>query len=434
MMVEVVVVGGGVAGVSAALAAAEEGAKTTLLESSTRVGLSKALLPSLLAGDSGEDDIVLPEVASLERAGVDVMTGSTAIAVDHKEKSVRLGQSPRASVVYDRLVICTGSHSERPTVRGLSKPNVFVLSGAVDYLELSSALEGLTRIAVSGPVPLALKIGEILAEKGLQIKVFCGKGGLSLQFSQPVASVIRRQASRRQSRVELVDASIESILGVDKVEAVAYGGVVSTCDSVVMIPRSVPSLPKTECELGPNGGLLVDHSMSTSARGIFAAGDSAEFRFKSGSVPARLHSTSRMGGEVAGVNAAGGNALAVPSWAVEQKYFGVEFCSAGLTEGEAKVLGVRAAIEVAEFRQQGGDGDQATLVSMVYDRGTYEVYVLLVAGSRALQLSSAVSLIVSLGVKVNQLLHTESPYFPGSGYEFSPIALTARKILERKRR
>ena len=47
-MVRVVVVGGGVAGLSAALAASRHGAKTTLLESSKKVGVSRALMPFLI--------------------------------------------------------------------------------------------------------------------------------------------------------------------------------------------------------------------------------------------------------------------------------------------------------------------------------------------------------------------------------------------------
>jgi hypothetical protein len=55
-----------------------------------------------------------------------------------------------------------------------------------------------------------------------------------------------------------------------------------------------------------------------------------------------------------------------------------------------------------------------------------------VAGWRASALSSAASLIVSLGLTVEQLLYAESPYSPGLSHEDSPIALTARKILKSK--
>ncbi len=440
----VVVVGGGVAGLSAALAASRNGAKTTLLESSRRVGLSKALMPLLISEGRAEDDLVLPQAAALSDAGVEVRTGETVTSVRHREGTMQVeapsSQSEVAdrrarSIRFDSAVICTGAASQVPHLRGLSKPNVFVLSGPSDYLRLSAGLGSLHTIAVSGPVPLGLKLGEILAAKGKRVLLYCGKEGLAHQFSEAFAGAIRREVSLRgREAVVVVEDSVDSILGVQRAEAIASGGSVQTCDGVVVVPRSVPAFPAVDCEKGSNGGLLVDSSMSTSLRNVFAAGDAAEIRFKSGSVPARLHSTSRMGGEVAGTNAAGGQATAAPSWTVEQEYFGLELCSAGLSESEALAMGLDAATESGESRDllfggSGSGGGGVTMVSMVYDRATHQVYGLQVAGWRASSLSSAASLIVSLGLSVEQLVHVEWPYSPGFSHEISPIALTAGKIL-----
>lgn len=440
-MTKVVVVGGGVAGLSAALAASRLGAKTTLLESSKKVGISKALMPLLISDGWKEDDLVLPEAGSLSRAGIEVRTGEAAVSVLLAESKVEMVSSPREStadrprrVGFDSLVICTGATSQVPELRGLSKPNVFVLREPSDYLRLSAGLGSLQTVVVSGPIPLSLKLGEILASRGKRVQVYCGKEGLERQFSRPVSAAIRRRASagREPGGVLLVDGTVDSILGVAKAEAVASSGSVRTCDAVVVIPRGVPSFPSVDCQKGRGGGLLVDSSMSTSRRGVFAAGDAAEIKFKSGSVPARLYSTSRTGGEVAGTNAAGGSASATPSWAVEQTYFGLEFCSAGLSEEEASAIGLEAATETGRFvvTRAREEDERETFVSMVYDRGTHQVYGLQLAGWRASSLSSAASLIVSLGLTVEQLLHVESPYSPGSSYEDSPISLTAGKIHE----
>jgi glycine/D-amino acid oxidase-like deaminating enzyme len=59
-MTKVVVVGGGVAGVSAALAASGRGSKTTLIES---------------PDGWVEHDLILPQAESLSEAGVAVRTG-----------------------------------------------------------------------------------------------------------------------------------------------------------------------------------------------------------------------------------------------------------------------------------------------------------------------------------------------------------------------
>jgi NADPH-dependent 2,4-dienoyl-CoA reductase/sulfur reductase-like enzyme len=433
-MTKVVVVGGGVAGVSAALAASSRGSKTTLIESSKKVGVSRALMPFLISGGWAERDLVLPQAEALSEAGVEVRAGETVASISREDGKIRLGSSSgrRTGLAFDSAVVCTGATSEAPQLRGLSKPNVFVLKEPADYLKLSAELDSLSEVVVSGPIPLALKLGEVLATKGKRVQVYCGKDGLERQFSGPVAAAIRRGASSgpNAERVLLVDGPVDSILGVERAEAVVSSGSVRTCDAVVVIPGSVPSVPVVDCRKGGGGGLLVDYSMSTSLPGVFAAGDSAEIKFKSGSVPARLYSTSRMGGEVAGINAAGGRASAAPSWAVEQTYFGLEFCSAGLSEEEVEAMGLEAATEACAYSDARfkGDGKRETLVSMVYDEGTHQVYGLQIAGWRASSLSSAASLIVSLGLTVERLLHVESPYSAGFGYDDSPIALTAGKI------
>ena len=424
-MARVVVVGGGVAGVAAALSASRLGAKVTLIESSGRVGLSKASLPLLVSQGLSEDDLILHDSTLLTAAGVEVRRNETVTSARSESVEVSSGApSGTKTVQFDSLVVCTGAAAVTPNLRGLSKQGVFFLRGPSDYVELSRALDRLSRVAVLGPVPLALKLGEAVADRGKHVSVFCGKEGLERQFSGPVAKLVRRESQNHAAgSVTLVDDSFDAILGYERAEAVSSGGVVRTFDGVVVVPGASPSPPKLECERGPNGGLLVDTRMSTSLKGVFAAGDSAEIKFKSGSVQARLYSTSRLGGEVAGTNAAGGSARASPSWVMEQTYFGLEFCSAGLTAGEATAMGLDASAREGEF----GERERETLVTMVYDQGTHEVYGLQVAGEGASSLSSAASMVVSLGLRLDELVLMEWPYSPGRGA--SPICLTAAEIL-----
>ncbi len=431
----VAVIGGGVAGVSAALAACRRGAETTLLDSSDRVGLSKSMMPFTLSDGWTEDDLILPQAKTIAVEGVEFRSRETVTSVRRERGKVRLETTSGFGgyTAFDSAVVCTGATGQFPRLRGASKQNVFVLRALADYLWLAKSLGSLDSVVVSGPIPLALKLGETLAARGKRVTIYCGKTGLERQFSGPFAEAIRRKASARfeAGRLLLVDGPLDSILGVERAEAVASGGVVRTCDAVVLVPTGVPSVPVVDCQRGRNGGLLVDLSMSTSLPGVFAAGDSAEIRFKSGSVSARLHSTSLMGGEVAGANAAGGRASAAPSWSVEQTYFGLEFCSAGLGGEEAAAMGLDVATQTESIEApiRATDRSSGILVSIVYDTKTHQVYGLQVAGWRASSLSSAASLIVSAGLRVEQLLHTESPYSPGVSFEASPIALTAGKIL-----
>lgn len=389
------------------------------------------MMPLMVSQGLDEDGLVLPEAGELSAAGVDVRTSFEVAAVARKAGRLEVVPRPRRGerLSFDSVVVCTGAAPEPPQLRGASKPGVFVLRTPADYLAVSEGIGSMDRVAVSGPVLLGLKMGEALAKRGRVVSLYCGRGGLDGQFSSRVADWIRDAALRGEAGdLTIVEESIDSILGVDRAEAVTSNGRVSAFDAVVIVPRSSPSYPETGCTKGQNGGLLVDPSMATSVSGVFAAGDSAEVRFKAGSVPARLFSTGVTGGEVAGANAAGGSALAAFSWAVEQTLLGVEYCSAGLRESEALAAGLDPGTVAGTY--SGGGPREETFVSMVYDRSTRRVYGLEVAGRLASSLSAAASIVVALGLTADQLVHLESPYAPGLTNDVSPISLTARRIPE----
>jgi pyruvate/2-oxoglutarate dehydrogenase complex dihydrolipoamide dehydrogenase (E3) component len=230
-----------------------------------------------------------------------------------------------------------------------------------------------------------------------------------------------------------LNADIDAIVGTRRVEAVISAGMVYPCDGVVVLPRSSPLLPEVDCLLGDHGGVLVDRSMRTSSKDIFAAGDCAELRLGSASLPSRLHSSSRVMGEVAGLNAAGGTARADLAGSMALDVFGVQVCAAGIDVEE----GVRAGLDVAraDSEDEGGRGDGVLAAdiyaSVVYDRSTRRVHGIQVAGPGALSLSEYASLAVSSGAGLEALAYHESPYLPNFNEDKSPIALTASKVLAR---
>jgi len=188
----VAVVGGGVAGISAALASSYQGAETILLESSKRIGVSKALMPHLISDAWTEEDLVLPDAGRLAGAGIDARPGECVTSIRRRGGELRVETTGHgAGQVFDSIVLCTGSVPQPPQLRGLSKANVFVLKEAADYVKLSTALDSLAVVAVSGPVPLALSLGEVLAKRGKNVRVYCGRDGLERQFSAPVAAASR---------------------------------------------------------------------------------------------------------------------------------------------------------------------------------------------------------------------------------------------------
>jgi hypothetical protein len=260
---------------------------------------------------------------------------------------------------------------------------------------------------------------------GQQVKVFLGAGGLG-RFSPGLERIVERAA--RSRGVELLNADIDNVVGMKRVEAVMSAGMVYPCDGVVMLPRSAPLLPRVDCLVGDHGGALVDRSMRTTSGGVYAAGDCAELRLGSSSIQSRLHSSSELMGEVAGVNAAGGAARAEATGTMALEVFGIEVCTAGIGVEEGTSAGLD--VERADSGETGTDGMAGgTYASLVYDRSTLKVHGVQVAGPGAIALSEYVSLVVSCGSTLESLAYHESPYLPNINKDKPPIGLTAGKIL-----
>jgi NADPH-dependent 2,4-dienoyl-CoA reductase/sulfur reductase-like enzyme len=421
----VLVVGGGVGGVAAAAAAAgKSGVDVTLVEGSGGLGLNQAMFPYVLTGECPPEKLHLADVSFLSKdLGVEVRLNERVLSVDSQSHTARTGDG---RLSFDALVLATGSRYLVDRVKGMSKQGVFLMRSLDDYLALSRSRDTLSHIAIMGSAPLSLIVAQALS-RGSNARVFLGARGLR-RFSPGVERMVARAASARG--VELLDADIDAIVGTGRVEAVIYAGGVRACDGVVVLPGSSPLLPQVDCLVGDHGGVLVDRSMRTSSKDIFAAGDCAELRLGSTSLPSRLHSSSRVMGEVAGLNAAGGTVRANLAGSMALDLFGVEVCTAGIEVEE----GVRAGLDVARADSEGemrdglfGGGDVCT--SIVYGRSTRRVHGIQVAGPGALSLSEYASLAVSSGAVLEDLAYHESPYLPNFNKDKSPISLTAGKAL-----
>jgi NADPH-dependent 2,4-dienoyl-CoA reductase/sulfur reductase-like enzyme len=436
MCPRVLVAGGGAAGVAAAVEAASSGAEVQLLESSDRLAPNRSLLPYLLSGRCTPEEIWSNDPDELsEKFEIEVSLGQQVRSVDEGAKSLQTTASGggRTRHPFDSLVIATGSSLIPEEVKGTSKPGVFQMDAPEDYLAVARSVPKLSRIAVVGTsAPLALVVAQELSV-AVKVTLFLSAGA----FNRLSPCVRKRVTEAAASHgVEVVDGGVRTIVGMNRVEAVISRDGVRPCDAVAILPRSSPSLPDVGCQTGINGGAIVDRSMRTSSKGVFAAGDCAELRLGTGSIPLRLHSSALVMGRTAGGNAArGGLAEAGLAGSFALDVFGTEVCMAGIdvTEGRAVGLGLIEMEDEDEANTDGGTSEGAFRASMVFERDSHRVYGIQAAGRGALSLSGYVSAIVSSHASLEEIFHQESPYRPLSDKGSSPICLTAGRFLERVR-
>lgn len=414
------VVGGGVAGVSAALAASRSGAETTLVEGSGTLAPDRSAFPYLLSPPrpvaAAPSDAA--DLEALSESGVEVRLRESVVRVEAGASVAHTGQG---RVRFDSVVIATGSRYLADEVRGVSKRGVFVMRSGEDYAALARSAEDVSSVTVLGSAPLSLVVADALSRRS-KVRVSLGPRGLP--FSRVVSDAVARAAAARG--VELASTTVDAVVGAKRVEAVISGGRVHACDAVVVLPKGVPSVPEVGCLKGDHAGLLVDQSMMTSAANVFAAGDCAELKFGCTSLPSRARSSAAAMGEVAGINACrGGMVRARLARPMALEVFGLEVCAVGVDVGEARMAGLDA-VEAESSR----DG---RVTSLVYERSTQRVHGMQTAGTGAIALSESASLAVSSGLRLEDLAYRDSPYLPRFNTGDAPIRLTAGRALSRPR-
>src|SRR5208283_2709552 len=343
IMARVLVAGGGVAGVAAAVSASRLGADVVLAEGSPGLPPNRSLLPLLLSGGVLPTQLEVADPDDLKaRFGIDVRLGERVVSV---HPPAGFARTSNGRIEFDSAIMATGSSALPEEMRGASKKGVFTLRSLEDYLALSGALGGMSQIALLGPLPLSLIVAQALS-RVCRVSVFIGSAAPQ-KFAMRMLEAVSESAASRGARILL--QPVDAIVGVNRVEAVVSSGEVHPCDGAVILPRTVPLLPSLDCAKGDHGGALVDGSMRTSIAGVFAAGDCAELRCGSASLPSRLHSSSLAMGEVAGINAGGRAARASMSRCMAMDVFGVEMCVAGLDADGAR----RAGLDAVEFEALG---------------------------------------------------------------------------------
>ncbi len=346
---DLLVIGGGAAGISAARTAARRGARAVLVQAGpvggdcTFVGCvpSKTLIESAAQGADFSTAMTrvhtaISQLAATESAdvlrgeGIDVAEGwARLIAADRVQVDSRQLRAPR-------LVIATGASPLVPPIAGL---------GALDILTNENVFaqsEQPESLIVIGGGAIGVELAQAFARLGTSVTVIEAANRI-LPREEPEASAIitaalARDGVRVLSGRKVTDASPDPIgvrVGLDNGTdihgsrvLVAIGRQASTADL---------GLDAARVELDGRGFIRTDEHLRTNVAGIWAAGDIAgRVQF--------THAAEEMG-RVAANNALGrvGYRRFRDRWIPGVTYTAPEVARVGLTEGAAAALGARVA-------------------------------------------------------------------------------------------
>lgn len=305
-MLDVVVVGGGPAGVAAAVRAAEAGRRVALVDDNPALG-GQIWRHGGRAVPAG----ARPWLARLHAAGAEVLAG-TAV-VDAGGPGVLYTET--GELRTRRLVLATGAQELFLPFPGWTLPNVFGAGGLQALVKGGLPVAG-KRIAVAGSGPLLAVAAAEARRRGARV--------VALAEQAPPGRLVRFAAALARHPGKLVQLAglAASLSGVPRrfstwpVQARGESGVESlVLRSADGRERTVP-VDAVACGFGlvadtrlagllgcacAHGRVLVDEAQRTSVEGVYAAGETTGV----GGVDAAL-----VEGQVAGLAAAGEDRLA----------------------------------------------------------------------------------------------------------------------------
>jgi nitrite reductase (NADH) large subunit len=328
-VVRVVIVGGGIAGVSAAetIRNNSEKAAITLISSEKELPYYRLNLTRYLAGEIAADDLLMHPADWYQQQRIELVTGKSVESISPEKHAVELDSGE--SLFYDQLILTAGSHPFIPPIPGSNLAGVFTLRTASDAdLIIDQVKPGETCVCIGGGI-LGLETAGALSRRGADVVLLESHEWLMpRQLNQAAAS--RLEAHMADLGITLVKSAQTARLlqeqgSVSGVELVT--GERIECRAVIYCTgvRSNTVLAR-KAGLEVNNGVVVDSQLRTSLPGIYAAGDIAEYN----GVVYGIWGPAQYQGSIAGLNAIGETTLfgGVPR-SNALKVLGIEMLSIG---------------------------------------------------------------------------------------------------------
>ncbi len=294
---DVLVIGGGIAGLSAALAAAERGADVVLCDEGPQLGGSL-----LWEGGAAR---VRQLAARAEQAGVELLSGASALG--YFDGLVAIWQGDVLHQVRARTHIAATGAIEQPFVFPENDlPGVMLASGARRLAELYALAPG-ERAVVACISDSGLNSALALKAKGIQIAAVAD---------------LRTDALRRPAAIALASAGVEVLPGAAVVRAAGKGHLEEVMLAAVTPDgRAREAAQRIECDLlATSAGMMPSGSLLLQAGGQ-ARYEPALHRFMPTVLPDGVHAAgsicgyedvdaAELSGQIAGLQASAGSASA----------------------------------------------------------------------------------------------------------------------------
>lgn len=278
---DILIVGGGPAGMAAAIAAATSGGDVTIIDDNPRLGgqIWRAELGEMKSADARE------LIATLEQNRIRIIPGASVFAGNRTALLAETG-SGTVEIEYQKLILATGARERFLPFPGWTLPNVFGAAGLQALVKGGFEVEN-KRVVVAGTGPLLLVVAEYLRSKGAQIVAVCEQTtnrkldrfalGLWRRPSKLAQGIALRSKLRGVPYYK--NSWVLAAFGESKLKAVTISRIDRTveleCD---MLACGFHLVPNTElarllgCRIDDDF-VSVDEYQETSVQGVYCAGE-----------------------------------------------------------------------------------------------------------------------------------------------------------------
>jgi NAD(P)H-nitrite reductase large subunit len=277
---KVVVVGNNVAGTTLAKAIrdADQSADIEIFTDEAVQYYPRPRLIDYVSGTVQEKDMPFYPLDWYEKNRLKLRLSSKVEKIDPAAKKV---MARGEWILYDKLVLATGSSSYVPPLKGLPKKNVFTLRTMNDAKMIRQASSECKHAIVIGGGLLGLESARAVCTGFPHMNVTIlefAEHILMRQLDHEGAGLLRKWIESTGARIVTMAETVEVLGGESASGVLLKDGRTIDGDLVIISAgtRSNVALAK-EAGLKVNKGIVVDSALRTSNQDIFALGDASEF-------------------------------------------------------------------------------------------------------------------------------------------------------------
>jgi len=286
---KVLIVGGVAGGASAAarLRRLDETAEIIIFERGGYISYANCGLPYYI-GETIQDRsrlLVQTPESMKARYNIDVRTSSEVMRVNPEQKRITVNSQDRGiyEEEYDALILSPGAKPVKPPIPGIDSSRIFTLRSIPDTDRIKAYVdrEDIRSAVVVGGGFIGVEMAENLRLRGLEVTLVEASPHILAPFDSEMVAFAEKELEDHGVRLLLGDG-VQSFRDEEMgIRVVLLSGLEVQADMVILAIGVKPDtefLQDSGIALGPRGHILVDETMQTNWKDVYAVGDAVEIQ------------------------------------------------------------------------------------------------------------------------------------------------------------